>query len=87
MGYSIAEGIGRDTVKSLLLAENVLGHGTLLPQTARGEFPIAHAFGNRVLPLPNSPWLGRNDIAAICGLVRTAASNVEEVLDRMEAIA
>jgi dTDP-4-amino-4,6-dideoxygalactose transaminase len=83
--------IGRDTLLTLLHAENVIARRYFYPGCHRMEpyrsfFPNAHLLlpqteqvARRVLILPNGQTVGAPEIDAICGIIRYALAHAAEI--------
>lgn len=88
-------GISRDQLVDVLWAENVKARRYFYPGCHRMEpyrtlypnagthLPVTEALSTRTLLLPNGQVVGRDDIGAVCAIIRTAIANSAEVKRRL----
>jgi dTDP-4-amino-4,6-dideoxygalactose transaminase len=87
--------IGRDEVRRVLWAENVLARRYFYPGCHRQEpyasdervrqqrLPVTDAVAARVLCLPNGTAVGPEEVAAICRVIRFVAAKASGVQARL----
>ena len=91
-------GVSRDALLDVLLAENVIARRYFYPGCHRMEpyrslypsagsaLPATEELARRVLVLPTGPALGPDDVAAVCGVIRTVISNAPDIAARRAQI-
>ena len=93
-----AEGVGRDLLQRVLLAENVFARRYFYPGCHRMEpyrsalpaaglaLPVTERLSNRVLSLPTGTAVGLEAIETICDVVRLACSHAPEIARRLGSV-